>query len=403
MTQSTRVRTPSSYAPPDASPVVGPLTAAERLPFVDALRGAAILGVLVAYTMWNLGGPPPNVWSAADRAIDATLEVLVDAKFLSTFAFLFGAGVAQQWRRVEARGGNPVPLHLRRMAFLVVVGLAHGALLRNGDILAPYGLLGVTLLGARRWPTRRVVAVALVLALAPYVVEIALRAAGATLPGRPSGDASDTSWRAYWAGNFAWLRYWYLTGPLVSWPRVLALMLAGVAADRARVLPRLAADRRLAVRVLAAGLVIAVVARAAVELLPGMWDPRHAPRARAVALNQTYWLSAWSLAAAYGAALALLCRRAAWAVRLAPLGAVGRMAFTNYLVQAVIIVPVCLAAGLFDAVTPTRGVLLAAGVAAVQIPFSVWWLRRFAHGPVERAWRVVTYGAPGRAAARSGP
>jgi uncharacterized protein len=54
---------------------------------------------------------------------------------------------------------------------------------------------------------------------------------------------------------------------------------------------------------------------------------------------------------------------------------------------------VCLALGLFDAVTPTRGVLLAVGVAAIQIPFSVWWLGRFRYGPVEWLWRRATYGA----------
>ena len=38
------------------------------------------------------------------------------------------------------------------------------------------------------------------------------------------------------------------------------------------------------------------------------------------------------------------------------------MALTNYLLQAAIIVPVCLGLGLFDRVTPSLGVLLALGV-----------------------------------------
>ena len=69
------------------------------------------------------------------------------------------------------------------------------------------------------------------------------------------------------------------------------------------------------------------------------------------------------------------------------------MAFTNYLVQALLVVPLCITLGLFDAVTPTRGALLALGVAAIEIPASVWWLRRFSYGPVEWLWRRVTYGA----------
>jgi uncharacterized protein len=69
------------------------------------------------------------------------------------------------------------------------------------------------------------------------------------------------------------------------------------------------------------------------------------------------------------------------------------MAFTNYLIQALIVVPICLSFGLFDAITPTRGLLLALGVAAIEIPFSVWWLTRFEYGPVEWLWRRATYGA----------
>src|SRR5688500_10182224 len=113
--------------------------------------------------------------------------------------------------------------------------------------------------------------------------------------------------------------------------------------------------------------------------------------AQGVTLSQLLQLSAWTLAAVYAAAFALLGHRPAWVPRLGWLGAVGRMAFTNYLLQAAIIVPVCLAFGLYDRVSPTLGLLLAAGVAALQIAFSIWWLRRFQYGPLEFVWRSVTY------------
>jgi len=102
---------------------IGPVAPADRLALVDVLRGVAILGVLVAYTMWNLGTPPADTWSSAERFVDTTLGILVDAKFVTMFAFLFGAGTAQQWRRIEARGENPIAIHVRRMLFLLVVVL----------------------------------------------------------------------------------------------------------------------------------------------------------------------------------------------------------------------------------------------------------------------------------------
>jgi len=170
-------------------------------------------------------------------------------------------------------------------------------------------------------------------------------------------------------------------------------MLAGVLAQRASAMPRVAADARLARRLFATALPIAVAARIALILLPGRWDPHHWTFARSIALNEVYYAASWSLAAVYVAAFALLCRRPAWPERLYWLRAVGRMAFTNYLIQALIVVPICLLLGLLDAITPTRGLLLALGVAAIQIPFSVWWLARFEYGPVEWLWRRATYGA----------
>ncbi|HEV8214532.1 MAG TPA: DUF418 domain-containing protein, partial [Gemmatimonadaceae bacterium] len=362
--------TPGSYAPPAAvtqqASDIGPLAPAERMPLVDVLRGIAILGVLVAYAMWNLGTPPAETWTAAERILDKTLGILVDAKFVTMFAFLFGAGTAQQWRRIESIGENPVAIHMRRMLFLLAAGAVHAVLLRNGDILANYAILGMMLIAVRRWPTRRIVVAAVVLAILPYVAFVTLRVLHWKLATRPAA-VPDVSWRHYWADNLAWLRYKYLTEPFLSWPRILAVMLVGVLADRGRFLTRIAGDRRLALRTLSVALPVAVVSRAAVSVVAGWWNTRHAPLARGIVLDQTYWISAWSLAATYIAGFALLLQRPAWPARLGWLRGVGRMAFTNYLLQAAILVPVCLAFGLFDAVTPTRGILLALGVSAVQV------------------------------------
>jgi uncharacterized protein len=365
----------------------------ERLPLVDVLRGVAILGVLVAYALWNLGSPPSETWSRADRIVDRAGDMLVDGKFITIFAFLFGAGTAQQWQRVESSGQSPVGIHLRRMLFLLTAGLLHAVLLRNGDILAPYAILGVALLAARRQSTRQLVVAAVVLALLSYAIKLGLDVAGWKLPHRPGAGGESVSRFRYWRENFDWLRYWYLTNPLFSWPRILAVMLAGVLAQRAGAIARVAADPRLGRRLFAIALPIAVAGRMALVLLPGRWDPQHWTLARGIVLNELYYAATWSLAAVYVAAFALLCQRPAWPARLYWLRAVGRMAFTNYLIQALIVVPICLLFGLFDAITPTRGLLFALGVAAIQIPFSVWWLTRFEYGPVEWLWRRATYGA----------
>src|SRR5215813_11983096 len=113
---------------------------------------------------------------------------------------------------------------------------------------------------------------------------------------------------------------------------------------------------------------------------------------RRLTLGLLWTAHAWGLAAFYASLILLLWQRSSWRRWLAPLAAVGRMALSNYLLQAVIVVPVCLGLGLFDRVTPSLGVLLALAVWSAQVPASVWWLRRFRFGPAEWLWRSLTYG-----------
>jgi uncharacterized protein len=364
-------------------PSLGPTLSDERLHALDAMRGVAILGVLVAYTVWSLGNPPQDSWSRTDVAVARAMDLLVDNKFLTMFAGLFGLGVAQQWRRWQAAGYDPVPLHARRMAFLFCVGLLHGIFLRNGDILAPYALLGFVLLAFRRRSTAVLATAGVLLAITPSVV------AGMDLPWpnqpRP-GSAS------YLAENLAWLRYWYLTNPLLSWPRVLAIMLAGLLAGRALIVERLATSRTRAWYALAVAVAFAVLTRAGLDGLSVLWSNQSSGLGHRVALDLLLQVTAWPLAAGYCALLLLLSQSTRITAALWPVRALGRMAFTNYLSQAAILVPVCLVFGLFDRISPTRGLLLAFGVSVLQMAFGTWWLRVHDMGPMERVWRGVTYG-----------
>jgi uncharacterized protein len=47
---------------------------------------------------------------------------------------------------------------------------------------------------------------------------------------------------------------------------------------------------------------------------------------------------------------------------------------------------------LYGKVGPLGGVVLAVLIYAVQVPVSVWWMRRFRFGPAEWLWRTLTYG-----------
>ncbi|MGH3118432.1 MAG: DUF418 domain-containing protein [Gaiellales bacterium] len=356
------------------------------------MRGFALFGVLLAYTLWNLGGPPEETYSQADRILNSVLSALIDGKFYTLFACLFGLGFAIQLKRAADRGVSIVPVYCRRLLALLLIGLAHALLLRNGDILVPYAVLGFCLLPLRNVSNQSLLAVAVLSLLYPDVARGVWQLTGLPLPQRPA----ETAGLSYLAENYAWVRYWYASA-VFSWPDALPLFLFGLYIGRRDVLENIAADRRGLWRALMAGLVIAALAYVGRDLLIKAWS--NGPNTPYLfgergALRFLWTVHAWGLAAFYASSLLLLCQRSAGRRWLAPLGAVGRMSLTNYLLQAVLVVPVCIAFDLFDRVTPSLGILLGLAVWSVQVPMSVWWLRHFRFGPAEWIWRSLTYGHP---------
>jgi len=378
----------------EATVKLQPVSESERIPALDIVRGFALFGVLLAYTLWNLGSPPVQTYNQTDRILDRVLSVLVDTKSYTLFAFLFGLGFSIQLTRAEARGSSIVPVYCRRLLALLLIGLVHALLLRNGDILVPYSVMGVFLLFFRHASNKTLAIGAIIGLFFPYLARSAWELTGISFPQRP-----ETEGLSYIAENYAWVRYWYATA-IISWPASLPMFLFGLYAGRRRFFENSVTHRRTLFIVLFSGLGIGALAYVGRELLLLRWTNSALFFGPHLTLGLLWSTHAWGLAAFYASSLLLLSQRRAWKRWLAPLGSVGRMALTNYLLQAVIVVPVCLGSNLFGRVTPSLGVLLAFAVWSVEVPASVWWLKRFPFGPAEWIWRSLTYGRrrPGRVA-----
>jgi len=185
----------------------------------------------------------------------------------------------------------------------------------------------------------------------------------------------------------AWVRYWYSTA-IFTWPTNLAMFLLGFCAGRAGVLVRLARAPRKLMAIVLLGLIagsgLYLARRALVSALPG--NPTTLSLAWLL-----YTFHCWGMSSAYASLLFLGLRSEAGRTALSPLAVIGRLALTNYLLQATIIVPLCLAFGWFDHFTPGTALLLAVGVLAFELPFSLLWARHFQFGPAEWVWRLLTY------------
>lgn len=73
---------------------------------------------------------------------------------------------------------------------------------------------------------------------------------------------------------------------------------------------------------------------------------------------------------------------------------VGRMAFSNYILQSLVFGFIFFGYGLgyFGKLGAAQAFLIGVAVYAVKTVLSTWWLTRFLYGPLEWLWRTLMYG-----------
>ncbi len=395
------------------------LPASERIAVLDIVRGFALLGILIM----NMPGfsqsffaeaDGSHLWPGAlDQAAEQLRDTLFSGKFNSMFSLLFGIGFTLQYgRMVERDPAHATGLYLRRLLVLGIFGVVHAFVFWSGDVLHVYALLGLLLVFPLRDAGRRTIVTLIVLCLLYPVVNGAVRLQvmtpelTATLVAQAKAfEASNNA--AYGHGSF-WqavaetareTAYFYdnplsLWGTLGWYVQMSLTMLLGLLAGRERwvqripqLLPRI---RRLTWWALGVGLACAAVSTAIFEFnrTPG-------PSPVKWLGSLCYWTGRPAMMVFYVLVIVQLAQRPAWQRRLAPLAAAGRMPLTNYLMQTLLCTTLFhgWGFGLWGRVGPAAGLALAFVIYfALQVPWSLWWLRRHERGPLEALWSRLTYG-----------
>ncbi|WP_245979154.1 DUF418 domain-containing protein [Streptomyces diacarni] len=380
-----------------------------RLSHVDALRGFALLGIVLvnAATMAGpYGGAGPN-GSLPDAVAAWLVTALASTKFYLLFSFLFGYSFTLQMRSAEREGAGFAARHLRRLLGLWCLGLAHAVLLFPGDILMTYAGLGLVLFAARNVKPRTALRAAAWLAAAfgtlllaqgllalvtPASQEapVVVRDTVAAYRGSPASvvDANLDQWRTQLAGD------------LLYAPHMLAAFLTGLAAGGTGVFDAPVRYRARLRQCVAYGLPVGLAGSVFMAVCGnGPLEPRWSALGTAVGA-----LTAPALTAAYAAGLVLLLRTRAGGRLGRLLAPAGRMALTNYLSQSLLLALVFTGYGL--ALYARVGAAAVVGgclaLYAAQLALSAWLLRRWRYGPVEWLLRSVTRGWTGRPVAVPG-
>jgi uncharacterized protein len=392
-----------TYTSPRA---IGPVRGQERIEAIDILRGVAILGILVV----NMGlfSLPEGV--PTHGIAEQLIFFFAQEKFKALFSFLFGLGLAVQLLRAEARGTRFLPLYARRLAVLFLIGVAHFLLVWDGDILHDYAENGFILLLFRGRSLRTLLVWAGALIAIPLFFfglttynSITHRVHGplqSWIAYETDPDDQQTiteNTRIYSRGRYAEqvaLRAEelpYDVTPDIDDAYVLAMFLLGLYAGRRRIFHDVPAHFPFLRRVQRWGLLIGIAGNAAF-VAGGAFDPSPTSVMQNVG-RMCLVVAAPAMTFFYASTIVLLAQRETWRRRLAPLAAVGRTALSNYLLQSLICTTIFYSYGLalFGKVSPSAGLLLTVAIFLVQIPLSVWWLRRFQFGPIEWLWRSLTY------------
>ena len=376
----------------------------KRYVILDALRGFAILGIILAnfpeFSLWTFSDP--DTWSVTDRVTRAVQTFLVDGKFYTLFSLLFGMGFSIQLANAEGR----LRTFYRRMTVLLVIGLLHLCLLWSGDILMLYALCGMVLPLFRKLPTRKILFAAGGLLILPVLLD-------ALFGTRLADPLEAEQWRlcalyGITQDNFGtWLsdattyrevlQFLHQGGVERMWEfvighrffKVLGLFLIGFALGRERIYTDIKGNSALLNRILSYGLFLGIPFG-----ILYTWSSMAGYPLGRVGYSVLYLLSVYPMGFAYAAGFALLFDRCPEASGWKLLSHPGRMACTNYLSQSVIGILLFygIGFGLGNRVGLLGTELIALGVYAFQIGFSSLWMRYFRYGPVEWIWRMLTYG-----------
>ena len=427
-------------SPGDATTVAAgaaPVTGSERLPALDALRGVAVLGILVMniyyFAMPLEAYSNPLAMGGTELHNLGTwffTHVLFDLKFLAIFAMMFGAGLVLMWERAEARGARFGRIYYRRQFALLLIGLLHGYLLWSGDILFGYALVGMLVYPLRRLRPRTLVVTACVLmavtglakhglsyameGLREQAVEYAeLQAAGQALDRKqrrlleqweatraflaPTQAEMQVNLEAHRGTYAELLRHRVPTtmgmqqGFLIvySW-RVAGLMCLGMALMKLGVLSAARSEgfyRRL--MLLGYGLGLPLTVYSGLDLFAHGFEPFYAMRYGMLA----NYVGSVVVALGHIGMVMLVVRTGFLRGLMGRFAAVGRMALSNYLLHSLILTTVFYGygLGLYGRVPRFWQMGFVVAVIGLQLLASPWWLERYRFGPAEWAWRSLTY------------
>ncbi|MGD8778058.1 MAG: DUF418 domain-containing protein [Ignavibacteria bacterium] len=419
---------------------INPVKISERIHSLDILRGLAVLGILAinieffAQPLAKLVNPSiSNNFTGLNYYLWLIKEFLFAGKFWTIFSLLFGAGAYLLITRAEEKGkaAGIADIYYKRLFWLLFFGLIHGYLIWSGDILYGYAVTGLFLYPLRKLSVRAMfIAAALLLVLytiIPYtdykndaamhkqVVELTeMKDTGKELTEEQQSIVD--KWRKREAANnpahetlqknietiskgsyFEIINFhknWLLERSTIwfykqGFLRTLMRMILGLALIKSGILLAKSKTRTY--------LMMMIICYTIGFFLVG-FRTQYLFNHNFSILSRNFAFITWEtevtvIALGHIGLICLLCKLNILSRLKKSLSAVGRMAFTNYIMQSLIgtFVFYSYGFGLFGVMDKIGQLWVVGAVWIFQLIASPIWLKYFQLGPLEWVWRSLTY------------
>jgi uncharacterized protein len=384
-----------------------PSAAQPRLEVVDALRGFAIMSIMLLHNLehfdfYYFPEYLPAWMKAMDSVIWDTLFFLFAGKAYAIFALLFGLTFHIMFTNQARKGKDFRGRFLWRSLLLLGFGIIN-SMFYQGDILFIYALLGVSLVVVSKWSNKAVLFTAIILLLQPIEWVKLLQ-----ILGDPSVMASDpASWayfgktEAYLSGNSflavvqgnlttgktAVILWSYENGRFLQTP---ALFMLGMLIGRYGLFAAGEKSFKFWKRVLGIAVLMFAVLFTFNKLIPTLINRKAV--ADCLAVIFTSWAN-FAFMFVLVATFVLVFQRLAFHRVLTKLEVFGRMSLTNYVMQSILgsCIYYGFGLGLYKYTGATFSLLIGIALFLLQYFFCRWWMKNHIHGPLEGIWHKLTW------------
>lgn len=387
-----------------------PAPNSKRIEVVDALRGFAVMAIMLVhflehfiYNSYPVASSP--VLEAANQHFKEAFFFLFAGKSYTIFALLFGFTFAIQYRNQARKGRDFSGRFVWRMCLLVLFACMNAMFFPGGDVLLTFAVAGLLLVPCRRLKTATLVVLSLFFLAQP--LEWVYAAVQWLNPGwaPPSlsvsalyaslhttvegGNFWAMAWNNLTVGQCASMFWGIEAGRLMQAP---GLFLLGFVLGREDFFLRNDRNAVFWIRGMLLSLV-GTVAFYVVMTLPDLSAP--------LKTVFTMWHNV-CFTGLWVAGFVLIYRLEYFRKVTVPLLTYGRMSLTNYVSQSVIgsLIFFPYALGLAPYCGYLASFAIGCAAMAAQIWFCRWWLARHKYGVLEGWWHRLTWMDSGKASFR---